>query len=120
MSSPDSSTAVTEYSEESKKQLFLAGINARIAIEEWKSGKKPDFSFTKEHKGSLAGMYELARSSLAENGSDLHRLKDAHAFWLSSIDDLLPRSDEPTSAYEARLSERQFRFSVLANRLTLL
>ena len=120
MPSSESTVAVKEYSEESTKELFVAGINARIAIEEWESGKKPDFSFTKEHKAKLAVKYEFARTSLIESESQLSLLKNAHAYWLSCIDDLLPRSNEPSSEYDARLSERQFQHSVLANRLTLI
>ena len=107
------------YVAESKKQLFLAGLSARKDINRLKLGERPQFLFRSEIKAQFEPVYLRAARSVQANPELLNRLKDAHAYWLSSIDDLIPRQAEAETEFEHRLSSTQFQHSVRVNRLTL-
>jgi hypothetical protein len=70
-------------------------------------------------KAVVAPQYEAARRALANNKAGTDLLKDVYAYWLASLDNLLPKYEERSVVYRSRLAEEERTLEQKLNRLTL-
>ena len=78
-----------------------------------------DFACISEAKRDVEPFFSAANRALAQRKSAQALLKDAQAYWLSSVTALLPNSDETKFGYKQRLQQREQGFDEKANRVLL-
>lgn len=113
------SAPVRLYVVESKKQIDNVTYKARLDMEMPSENPWMDAAGVDKIKLLVRPLYESARDSLAANSKECGMLKDAFAFWLTSVDDLAPYEAESIEDYGTRLAQRRFHYNVMANRLEL-
>ncbi len=112
-------SSVANYAAKLKTQFFLAGLEARIAVQEAIAGAKLSSSFRMRFKEEIEGLFLEARADTESSRQLQNMLKDAQALWLTCIDSILPQSEESTPEYESRLAGMQFEIERIANRMCL-
>jgi hypothetical protein len=104
------------YVTEAKGQLVVCSLEIQVALLK----KQANFASCIENaKQDVDPFFIAARDALAENKSAQGLLKDAHAYWLSSLTALIPSAGERRSQYDRRLQQLQQGFDEKANRLLL-
>jgi hypothetical protein len=70
-------------------------------------------------KAVAATQFEAARRALANNKTGTDLLKDVYAYWLASLDNMLPKFEERNIAYRRRVAEEEQTLEHKLNRLNL-
>jgi hypothetical protein len=111
--------AVSAYATKARQQLFLAKLQAQIAMEEASEGAKLEDNFTAGIEREVAALYATALEHTNSQPALQAMLKDAHAYWLACIGSLFPLVAETDAHHEARLGMHSFEVDVRVNRLCL-
>ena len=111
--------SVSEYATKTKQQLFMASLQARIAVEEAKVGAKLEDKFSQQIRAEIEVFYAAALNHAESNPALQSLLKEAHAYWLACVESVFPNTGEATAGYESRLGQMAFEHSVRANRVCL-
>ncbi len=75
------------------------------------------FACIEKDKKAIQPVYNAAKSALKANKDGLTALKDLYAYWLSSLDMLIPSLNESKYQYKAKVSERESGLTERGNKL---
>ncbi len=103
------------YVTQAKFQFKMCSLRIELALLK----NERDFGCIPEAKREVEPFYLAANRGLAQKKSAQSLLKDAHAYWLSSVTALLPNSEETKIGYKKRLQQREQGFDEKANRVLL-
>lgn len=103
------------YVTQAKFQLKLCSMKIELALLKNES----DFSCISEARRDVEPFYSAASKAFAQKKAAQVLLKDAQAYWLSSVSALLPSGDETKLGYKQRLQQREQGFDEKANRVLL-
>lgn len=112
--------AIECFADSAGMTYTLCGLVTELAISR---GGNADFDRSRQYvadaKANVAPQFERARRSAAANKEVDAMLKDAYAFWLTAIDGLTPKYQEPGLVYRGRVGQQKETLEHKLNRLKL-
>lgn len=99
-------------------KYFTCKLEAQAGLMQGKTLEE-SLSCINQYKDEEKKSYKEAKKYLSNNKSAISMLKDYYAYWIASMDSIVPQGEETITAYENRLEFKLGKLNELSERLKL-